>query len=348
MINMFLKLLRNLNSETSHHISILSLKYLSRFLETIYKDEILNTSFGNLTFDNPIGIAAGYDKNAEVVDSLFKMGFGFVECGTVTPIAQYGNSKPRIFRLKEDRGIINRLGFNNCGMNQFLRNFNQRNSDLGVAGVNIGPNKDSNNFIDDYLKIYNSIYEHADYVTLNVSSPNTKNLRDLQKREDLSILTYEINALRESKEIRKKIVLKVDPDSSEEDYSKIINIVQKNKIDGLIVTNTSISRPKFLKSYHRNQSGGLSGSPIKEQSNKVLRFLSKETQGELMLIGVGGIESAQDIYKKIKIGASLVQIYSALTYNNLGFVNEMNQELSTLLKDDGFSNIKEAIGIEIK
>ena len=345
---MFLKLLRNLNPESSHHISILSLKYLSRFLETTYKDEILNTSFGNLTFDNPIGIAAGYDKNAEVVDSLFKMGFGFVECGTVTPVAQYGNPKPRIFRLKEDRGIINRLGFNNCGINQFSKNFNQRNPHLGVTGINIGPNKDSNNFIDDYLKVYNSIYEYTDYVTLNVSSPNTKNLRDLQRTEDLSILTYEINSLRESKEIQKKIVLKIDPDSTEEDYSKIINIVQKNKIDGLIVTNTSISRPEFLKSYHRNQSGGLSGAPIKEQSNKVLRFISKETQGELMLIGVGGIESAQDIYEKIKIGASLVQIYSALTYNNLGFINEMNQELSTCLRNDGFSNIKEAVGIEIK
>jgi len=348
MINMFLKLLRNLNPESSHHISILSLKYLSRFLETAYEDEILNTSFGNLTFGNPIGIAAGYDKNAEVVDSLFKMGFGFVECGTVTPVAQYGNPKPRIFRLKEDRGIINRLGFNNCGINQFSKNFNQRNPHLGVTGVNIGPNKDSNNFIDDYLKVYNSIYEYADYVTLNVSSPNTKNLRDLQRTEDLSILTYEINSLRESKEIRKKIVLKIDPDSTEEDYSKIINIVQKNKIDGLIVSNTSISRPEFLKSYHKNQSGGLSGAPIKEQSNKVLKFISKETQGELMLIGVGGIERAQDIYEKIKIGASLVQIYSALTYNNLGFINEINQDLSTCLRKDGFSNVKEAVGVEIK
>ena len=183
---------------------------------------------------------------------------------------------------------------------------------------------------------------------MNVSSPNTKNLRDIQRTEDLSILTYEINSLRESKEIRKKIILKVDPDSSEEDYSKIVNIVQKNKIDGLIVTNTSISRPESLKSYHRSQSGGLSGAPIKEQSNKVLRFISKETQGELMLIGVGGIESAQDVYEKIKIGASLVQIYSALTYNNLGFINEMNQELSTCLRNDGFSNVKEAVGIEIK
>ena len=345
---MFLKLLRNLNPESSHHISILSLKYLSRFLETTYEDEILNTSFGNLTFDNPIGIAAGYDKNAEVVDSLFKMGFGFVECGTVTPVAQYGNPKPRIFRLKEDRGIVNRLGFNNCGINQFSKNFNQRNPHLGVTGVNIGPNKDSNNFIDDYLKVYNLIYEYADYVTLNVSSPNTKNLRSLQRKEDLSILTYEVNSLRESKEIRKKIVLKVDPDSSEEDYSKIINIVQKNKIDGLIITNTSISRPEFLQSNHRNQTGGLSGAPIKRQSNKVLRFISKETQGELMLIGVGGIESAQDVYEKIKIGASLVQIYSALTYNNLGFINEINQDLSTCLRKDGFSNVKEAVGVEIK
>jgi len=347
-MNIFLKLLRNLNPEISHHISILSLKYLSGFLEKTYKDEILNTSFGNLTFDNPIGLAAGYDKNAEVIDSLFKIGFGFVECGTVTPVAQYGNPKPRIFRLKEDMGIVNRLGFNNCGIKEFSKNFNQRNAHLGVTGVNIGPNKEAKSFIDDYLKIYDSIYEYADYITLNVSSPNTSNLRDIQRTEDLNILTYEINSLRESKEIHKKIVLKIDPDSSEEDYSKIINIVQKNKIDGLIVSNTSISRPEFLKSNYRNEIGGLSGAPIKKQSNRVLRFISKETQGELTLIGVGGIQNAQDVYEKIKIGASLVQIYSALTYNNLEFINKMNQQLSLCLRNDGFSNIKEAVGIDLK
>ena len=176
----------------------------------------------------------------------------------------------------------------------------------------------------------NSKYKKSIYVygNMNYSKPFLKNYVNIK--------------------LDKKILLKVDPDSSDEDYSKIINIVQKNKIDGLIVTNTSISRPKVLKSYHKNQSGGLSGAPIKRQSNKVLRFMSKETQGELMLIGVGGIESAHDIYEKIKIGASLVQIYSALTYNNLGFINKMNRELSTFLRNDGFSNIKEAVGIEMK
>tara|TARA_B100000965_G_C19593906_1_gene759221 strand:+ start:1017 stop:2063 length:1047 start_codon:yes stop_codon:yes gene_type:complete len=348
MKNIFLKFLRNLNPETSHHISILSLKYLSLFLEKTYKNEILNSEFDTLTFENPIGLAAGYDKNAEVINSLFKMGFGFVECGTVTPEPQYGNPKPRIFRLKEDKGIINRLGFNNCGIKQFMKNFNQRNLNLGIVGVNIGPNKNSKNLIDDYLDLFNSVYEYADYITLNVSSPNTKNLRNIQKTEDLSDLTYEINALRESKNNHKKIVLKIDPDSSEEDYSKIINIVQKNKIDGLIVSNTSIFRPELLKSNFRNEEGGLSGAPIKEQSNKVLKFVSKETQGEVTLIGVGGIGSAKDAYEKIKLGASLVQIYSSLTFNNLGFINQINKELSSYVKNDGFTNVKEAIGIETR
>ena len=348
MKNIFLNFLRNLSPETSHHISILSLKYLSGFLEKNYKSEILNTNFGNLNFQNPIGLAAGYDKNAEVINSLFKIGFGFVECGTVTPVAQHGNPKPRIFRLKEDKGIINRLGFNNCGIEQFAKNFNTRNLNLGIAGVNIGPNKGSKNFIDDYLNLFNSVYEYADYITLNVSSPNTKNLRSIQKTEDLSILTYEINSIRESKGSHKNIVLKVDPDSTWEEYSKIINIIQKNKIDGLIVTNTTVSRPEFLKSDFKNEEGGLSGAPIKEQSNKILRFISKETQGEITLIGVGGIGSAKDAYEKIKIGASLVQLYSSLTFNDLGFINQINRELSLYLKEDGFTNIKEAIGAELR
>ena len=348
MEGLFLKFLRNFNPETSHQISILSLKYLSRLLGTPYKNKILNTSFGDLTFENPIGLAAGYDKNAEVIDPLFKMGFGFVECGTVTPIAQYGNPKPRIFRLKEDKGIVNRLGFNNCGIAKFANNFNQRNVKLGVAGANIGPNKESKNFIDDYLKVFNSIYDYADYITLNISSPNTRNLRDIQRTEDLNILTYEINSLRDSKKIKKKIIIKIDPDSSEQDYSNIINIVQKNKIDGLIVSNTSISRPEFLKSHYRNEEGGLSGVPIKKISNEVLKFISRETQGELTLIGVGGIENAKDVYDKIKIGASLIQIYSALTFNSLGLINEINKELVIYLENDGFSNIKEAVGTEVK
>ena len=276
MNNIFLKFLRNLSPETSHHISIFLLKYLSGFLEETYRNEILNTNVGNLIFENPVGLAAGYDKNAEVINPLFKMGFGFVECGTVTPAAQYGNSKPRIFRLKEDRGIINSLGFNNYGVKKFLNNFKQRELDLGIVGVNIGPNKESKNYIDDYLYLFNYIYEYVDYITLNVSSPNTENLRHIQKQEDLSILAKEINSLRESKEIYKKIVLKVDPDSSEQDYSKIINIAQKNKIDGLVVSNTSILRPKSLVSNYKNEEGGLSGAPLKEKSNEVLKFIAKE------------------------------------------------------------------------
>ena len=345
-MSMFLKLLRTFNPETSHRISIFSLKYLSGFLEKAYENKILNTSFGNLTFDSPIGLAAGYDKNAEVIDPLFKMGFAFIECGTVTPLAQYGNAKPRIFRLNEDRAIINRLGFNNCGAKQFLKNFNNRNKNLGIAGINIGPNKDSKNFIDNYLEIFDIVYESADYITVNVSSPNTENLRHIQKQEDLSILAKEINSLRESKEIYKKIVLKVDPDSSAQDYSKIINIAQKNKIDGLVVSNTSILRPKSLVSNYKNEEGGLSGAPLKEKSNEVLKFIAKETQGELDLIGVGGIENAKDVYTKIKLGASLVQLYSALTLNNLGFINNLKKDLSSYIEKDGFTNIKDAIGID--
>ena len=348
MNGLFLNFIKKFGPETSHRLSIISLKYLNTFLENPYENKILNTKFDDLVFQNPIGIAAGYDKNAEVINSLFKLGFGFVECGTVTPNPQFGNPRPRVFRLDEDNGIINRLGFNNYGLLQFIENFKKREINFGIAGANIGPNKTSINFIDDYIKSFNALYDFVDYITINVSSPNTENLRDLQKIESLDVLTKEINSLRDSKSVRKKYLLKIDPDSKEQDYKNIINIVHKNKVDGLVVTNTSISRPEFLKSIHKKEAGGLSGSPLKQMSNKVLKFVSQETQGEIMIVGVGGIENAKDVYKKIKLGASLVQVYSSLTLNPLGFINHMKRELSMMLTEDGFSNINEAVGIDLK
>ena len=347
MNGLFLKFLRKLDPETAHRISIIGLKYFSGFLETPYENDKLNSCLNDLIFKNPIGIAAGYDKNAEVINQLFKMGFGFVECGTVTPNSQTGNPRPRIFRLREDSAIINRLGFNNCGINQFVANFRKRNIYNGIAGANIGPNKTTKNYIDDYIKGFNLVYDFVDYITINVSSPNTRNLRNLQKNESLQELTGEISSLRKSKNIRKNILLKIDPDSSDLEYSNILNIIQKNGIDGLILTNTSISRPHNLKSFYKNEEGGLSGAPLKEISNRALKFIAKEVQGEIIVIGVGGITGAKDVYEKIRLGASLVQLYSALTFNNFGFINQIKKDLVVLLENDGFLNINEAVGIDL-
>ena len=340
------KILRSLPPETSHKLTIQALK-VSKF---IYQDQTeynnLKIKINDLEFDNPIGIAAGFDKNGEVIDPLFNVGFGYAEIGTVTPKAQYGNQKPRVFRLDNDLAIINRLGFNNQGEDHFLKNVSLSKKER-VLGINIGPNKDSVNFVDDYVHLYDKFHAHSDYITINVSSPNTKNLRDMQNFENLDLLLREITQLRNSL-TKKMILLKVDPDNTDQHYAMLINLVQKYKIDGIIATNTTVSRPETIKSTNKFEEGGLSGKPLGDLSDRVLKFIAKETKNELLLIGVGGISSARDIYKKIKLGASLVQLYTALTFNNLSFLSDVKFQLSELLKRDSFATISDAIGIDIK
>ena len=338
-------LLQILPPETAHNFTIQLTKYGYSLLSPGFQDQSLRTNIKGLSFSNPLGIAAGFDKNAELIDPLLKMGFGFVECGTVTPIPQPGNAKPRVFRLKKDNAIINRLGFNNKGEKKFVKNLMSAKK-KGIVGSNIGPNKDSINFIDDYLKIYRNISVSCDYVTINVSSPNTEALRELQRKEYLEVLLREISQIRDEETNRKPIMLKIDPDNTNDHYSMILNLVGKYDIDGIIATNTSLSRPKNLQDLNKKREGGLSGAPIKDLSDKVLRFLYQETNQELILIGVGGVNSALDVYKKIKLGASLVQLYTSLTYGGPRLINNILIDLVKLIKDDGFTNVSEAVGVD--
>ncbi len=308
----------------------------------------LKQNIWGLEFKNPVGLAAGFDKNAVAINGLLKQGFGFVEAGTVTPLPQQGNPKPRLFRLTEDKAIINRLGFNNNGLDVFLENFNRRDKGLGIAGANIGKNKDSESASADYIKNLHAVYPVADYITINISSPNTKGLRDLQQREALSNLLSEISKARsEAKQKNNKntpILLKIAPDIDSKQCEDIAETVIANNIDGLIVSNTTISRPSSLTSQHKSETGGLSGEPLFTLSTQILAEMYKLTGGKIPIIGVGGISSAQDAYKKIRAGASLVQVYSALIYQGFSLITKINDELPVLLARDGFSHISEAMG----
>ena len=338
-------MLQLLPPETAHNVTIKLTKYGSPLLSKGFQDQSLHTNVKGLSFSNPLGIAAGFDKNAELIDPLLKIGFGFVECGTVTPKPQYGNAKPRIFRLKKDNAIINRLGFNNKGEKRFVENLMSAKK-TGIVGSNIGPNKDSKNFIDDYIKIYRKISVSCDYVTINVSSPNTEALRELQRKEYLEVLLREISQIRNEETNRKLIMLKIDPDNANDHYGMILNLVGKYNIDGIVATNTSISRPEILRDLNKKREGGLSGTPIKDLSDKVLKFLYQETNQELILIGVGGISSASDAYNKIKLGASLVQMYTSLTFGGPQLISRILIDLVKLIKKDGFTNISEAVGAD--
>lgn len=311
--------------------------------------ENLHSKLWELDFTNPIGMAAGFDKNAEIALTLSKLGFGFVECGTVTPLAQSGNSKPRIFRLPEDNAIINRLGFNNFGAEVFAQNIEATLPKITVPlAINIGKNKDTEDALLDYLPLLEKFYEKASYITVNISSPNTKNLRDLQNEDHLDLFLSEIKKkkieLQNKSQKNTPILLKVAPDLTLSEQEKIAEIVIKNAIDGMIISNTTIDRDPQLKSHYSAETGGLSGAPLFRKSNEALKNFYKFTAGKIPLIGVGGISSAADAYEKIKCGASLVQIYSAFIYQGFGLVEQIKKELSKRIAADGFKNISEVVG----
>ena len=352
----FRPLIFKIEPEKAHNLALNYLKFLPKFssLLSMPKDyENLNNSLWNLNFLNPIGMSAGFDKNAEIIMPLFNFGFGFVEAGTTTPIAQTGNDQPRIFRLVEDQAIINRLGFNNLGANYFYDNLSKihKNSSQ-IIGVNIGKNKDTIDASADYILLLEKFYDHADYITINISSPNTKNLRDLQSENLLNDFLQKIsqckNNLQKISHKNTPILLKIAPDLDLDQQRNIAKIVMDNAIDGIIISNTTIARNFNLKNSKSVESGGLSGKPLFEKSNEVLRNFYRLTDGKIPLIGVGGISSAQDAYTKIKNGASLVQIYSAFIYQGFALVEEIKKQLSENLEKDGFKNISEAIGCDVK
>lgn len=340
--------LHSLYPETAHEIGLFALRYNLLPTQKIPENPTLAQSILGMKFKTPIGLAAGFDKNAVAVNPLLKQGFGFVEAGTVTPLPQSGNPKPRVFRLSEDKAIINRLGFNNNGLECFIKHFSQHDKKLGIAGANIGKNKDSENAAEDYVRGLHAVYPYADYITINISSPNTKGLRDLQQRaalfELLSELTKARNAATLTHKKRVPLFLKIAPDINGEQREDIAETVLICGIDGLIISNTTISRPASLISKHRAENGGLSGAPLFPLSTLTLTEMYKLTGGKIPIIGVGGVSSAEDAYAKICAGASLVQLYSALVYQGFGLIRTITNELPKLLIRDGFSNIKEAIG----
>ena len=340
--------------ETAHNLAIDLLRFLpnASSLFCLNKNyENLHTKLWNLDFTNPIGMAAGFDKNAAVALTLEKFGFGFVECGTVTPLAQIGNPQPRIFRLEQDHAIINRLGFNNLGAENFAKNIAQILPKISVPlGINIGKNKDTEDAISDYLLLLQKFYEKASYITVNISSPNTKNLRDLQNENQLDLFLSEIikkkNELKNSSQKNIPILLKIAPDLTLSEIETIAEAVIKNAVDGVIISNTTIDRNLNFQSTYAAESGGLSGQPLFAKANEVLKNFYKLTQGKIPLIGVGGIASAQDAYEKIKCGAAMVQIYSAFIYEGFGLVERIKKDLSEMVKKDGFKNITQAVGIK--
>ena len=301
---------------------------LGFIIETFYKVESpkLTRKLFGLNFENPVGIAAGFDKNATHISEFEKFGFGFIEIGTVTPKPQDGNPKKRLFRLKEDSAIINRMGFNNDGVAKIKNRLKKKYKVL--IGGNIGKNKITPNSQakNDYLICFKDLYNYVDYFVINVSSPNTPGLRELQSKEFLNDLFIDLNKLRSKEIIKKPILIKISPDLSKEKILEILEVIDTNNIDGIIATNTTINYPS-LKSKNKNETGGLSGAPLYDKSNEVISFISKKTSGKLPIIGVGGISTPEQAVKKIEAGAHLIQLYTGIIYEGPGIVRKINKKL---------------------
>jgi len=289
-------------------------------------NEILETEVFGIKFPNPVGLAAGFDKNASLIDELSHFGFGFIEIGTVTPKPQSGNEKPRLFRLKKDGAIINRMGFNNEGLQKVIENLKKRNSKV-IVGGNIGKNKitANENAIDDYLECFEALFNFVDYFVVNVSSPNTPNLRQLQEKEPLTFLLTKLIKANKKKENPKPILLKIAPDLTNNQLDDIIEIVSKTKISGIIATNTTIERGNLKTDTKKIGNGGLSGKPLKDRSTEVIRYLSEKSNRSFPIIGVGGIHSEQDAIEKLQAGAKLVQLYTGFIYEGPIIIKKINR-----------------------
>jgi dihydroorotate dehydrogenase len=288
-------------------------------------------------------MAAGFDKNAEVYNALFKLGFGFVEVGTITPLKQYGNPKPRVFRLVEDEALINRLGFNNHGT-EIVKDRIKQNKKLGLLGINIGPNKDSSDRLNDYLIGLKTFYEYADYITVNISSPNTENLRTFHEANKLQDLLKSIMAEKKNLNTNIPIAVKVSPDINEDQVSQISEILLEHEIKAIIVSNTSEASRDKLSNIQRHQKGGLSGKPIEEKSNILINKFYKLLKGKIKIIGVGGVDSGQAAYNKFVAGADFVQLYTGMVFKGPNIAGIIKKELKELLIRDGVKNYTEIIG----
>ena len=337
-----LRLLSNLDPEKAHNLAIRALKFGFIPKTQGFHAKSLELSVAGLKFKNPLGLAAGFDKNAEAIKPLLEFGFGFIEVGAVTPLAQIGNPKPRLFRLKEDSAIINRFGFNNDGMHEVSKRLSKRPSN-GIVGLNLGANKNSADRISDFATVFKTCSEFIDFATVNVSSPNTENLRKLQSDKELRKLLNEVSAGQDGLKTKVPVFLKIAPDLEKEELKNIALVATYTKIDGIIATNTTISRNN-LKSSYQHEKGGLSGAPIFEMSTRVLAQLYAITEGKIPLIGVGGVFTGEQLFQKIQAGASLVQIYSALIYSGFSVTNKILRELDISLRENGFKNVEDAVG----
>jgi len=340
-----------LDPEKAHNLTISALKHgITGCFGVGSDDAVLATEVFGLKFSNPVGLAAGFDKNADAVMGAQKMGFGFTEAGTVTPKPQAGNDKPRLFRLSEDRAVINRFGFNNEGLDYFEKKMKALPSKRQPVGANVGANKDADDRTADYVTGINRLYGLSDYFTVNISSPNTPGLRALQSKAALEDLIGRVLEARAAQVAKGKayipMLVKIAPDLLEADIADIADLALNTGIDGLIVSNTTITRPDTLKSAHKGETGGLSGAPLMNLSTETLAAMYQATGGKVPLMGVGGIASGQDAYAKIKAGASLVQLYSMLVYEGPALVHRVKRELATLLKADGFNHVAEAVGCD--
>ena len=344
LYNLLKPIIWQTNPEIAHDIVIKLLKnnIVNLFLKS-KPNEILKCKLGNIELPSPVGLAAGFDKNFEVFDKMFNLGFGFVEAGTVTPLPQSGNKKPRIFRLQEDEALINRLGFNNKGLSVIKDNILSKYSRFisHKLGANIGPNKDSTNRIGDYITCYNSLVKFTDYITVNISSPNTPGLRNFENKEIDDLL----NELSRNRQNSKSIFIKISPDLERNDLEQSINKILNYGMDGVVLTNTSIARPRYLQSKFSSEKGGLSGKPLQDKSRESISIAFKITQNQIPIIGVGGIFDHNDVINSLKAGASAVQIYTGLIYRGPGIARSINDELVNYLRINGHKNISELIGI---
>ena len=343
MFNILRPLIFKFSPEVAHSLAIKALK-LNNIPYTKPKDNhILETTFCEKKLSSPIGVAAGFDKNAEVYNPLFNLGFGFVEVGTITPKPQFGNPKPRVFRLEEDEALINRLGFNNSGSEQISQTIKENNK-KGFLGINIGPNKDSTNRIDDYLICFRKFYNLADYITINISSPNTENLRDFHNQDELNSLIDKLKNEKKKLNSNIPLAIKVSPDLNDDQINEVSKIIMDQEIGIIIVSNTTDKNRENLKNINKLEKGGLSGKPIEKISNEAISKFYKILKDKTKIIGVGGISSGQDAFEKIISGATLVQLYTGMVYRGPRIASKISKELIDLLKNKGFKNVSEAIG----
>jgi dihydroorotate dehydrogenase len=339
--------LRHLPAESAHKMGICALHAGIGPIQKTPDDPLLHTRIATLDLPNPVGLAAGFDKNAQAASAMIRAGFGWAECGTVTPLAQAGNARPRLFRLRRDQAVINRMGFNNAGLERFARNIRQQKQRPGLIGANIGANKTADDRIQDYVTGLERLWGLPDWFTINISSPNTPGLRALQDKDALQDLLGRIQEARvrlAKGKASAPVFLKLSPDLEERQIGQICDTACHYGLDGLIISNTTLDRPDDLKSISRTQSGGLSGQPLFARSTEILRLFHHAAQGRLTLIGVGGIASGQQAYAKIRAGASAVQLYTALAYQGPSLIQTIKHELADCLRADGFASIADAVG----